>query len=49
MGKIHFSTNKEVFDAEVYPIDEALSIPLKYGQTELGRASQETTLRWFRI
>lgn len=43
--KTYFGTNKEVFDAELYTVGEALSISLKGRLTGQGRASYQTTTR----
>lgn len=47
--KTYLSTNKELFDTELYIIEEALEIALRGGQTEHKSSRQQTELPWTKI
>lgn len=44
--KVHMSTNKEVFDRELYAFAQALKVFLKEGQARSRRAFQEGAFPW---
>lgn len=44
--KLYYGTNKELFDAELYGVDQVLEIVQKAGRT-LARTSSQSTLRNF--
>lgn len=48
-GKTYLGTNKQVFDAEVYAIEEVLDIALRNGQVDREASKQGLELRWTKV